>query len=184
MLQTNEVVNIDEDDLVLSSSEQNLPIQHESNHNLQQQETTDSTRSVTITEIDHSPAMPIVSEKSPFKMTFGMEAHHSNMQLHTAHKSNYAYSSHSNNEKLLNCPYCDYHTGRNDRLKIHIRKHTGEKPYKCGFCEKGFSKRDSLVIHRRIHTGEKPYPCPFCAYRGTQKSQLNCHIACKHSDQL
>lgn len=89
----------------------------------------------------------------------------------------------SNVERVLTCPYCDYFTGRSDRLKIHIRKHTGEKPYKCGFCGKGFSKSDSMVIHRRIHTGEKPYACPYCPYRGTQKTQLNCHIARKHSGQ-
>ena len=58
--------------------------------------------------------------------------------------------------KHLTCPwpYCVYRTFRNDHLKIHVRKHTGERPYRCSYCD----------------------------YRCNQKSQLNGHIYKKHTN--
>ena len=79
------------------------------------------------------------------------------------HKCNGVYASHTALSrhsctagivKHLKCPwpYCTYSTFRNDHLKIHVRKHTGERPYRC----------------------------PHCEYRCNQKSQLNGHVAKKH----
>lgn len=48
------------------------------------------------------------------------------------------------------CSICGDSFQRNEYLKIHMRRHTGEKPYKCRFCEKGFPRSTDLKMHERF----------------------------------
>jgi len=55
--------------------------------------------------------------------------------------------------KVYSCLYCPYTSGRQDHLKIHIRKHTGEKPYFCKFCPYRSSQKSHLNVHNaRMHS--------------------------------
>ena len=51
-----------------------------------------------------------------------------------------------------------------DRLKRHIRQHSGDKPFACNQC--GFSCRKSsgLKYHRLSYTGERPFSCNKCNF--------------------
>lgn len=79
------------------------------------------------------------------------------------------------------CYSCNYHTYLCGRMRVHIRKHTGEKPYKCVYCDYICTRKEHLYTHTRIHTGEKPYKCNFCDFKSTQSSNINSHMKVKHA---
>ncbi|KAF0773438.1 zinc finger protein 596-like [Aphis craccivora] len=57
-----------------------------------------------------------------------------------------------------------------------------EKKYICEVCLRKFSRPEKVRIHMRVHTGEKPYNCLICNNRYQQKNDLNRHVKKKHGE--
>ncbi|XP_069957476.1 protein tramtrack, beta isoform isoform X5 [Cherax quadricarinatus] len=82
----------------------------------------------------------------------------------------------------VTCPLCGKVCSRSDKLKLHLRTHTGERPYLCTYCDHRSRTSDDLKRHVRTHTGERPYQCPYCPYRASDPSTIRSHKKHRHHD--
>ncbi|XP_063596509.1 protein tramtrack, beta isoform-like isoform X8 [Penaeus indicus] len=82
----------------------------------------------------------------------------------------------------VTCPLCGKVCSRSDKLKLHLRTHTGERPYRCTYCDHRSRTSDDLKRHVRTHTGERPYQCPYCPYRASDPSTIRSHKKHRHHD--
>lgn len=75
------------------------------------------------------------------------------------------------------CSICDKTFVDDNRLMIHMKRHTDKKPtsFECTICFKTFSQQGNLKTHYRIHTNEKPYTCDLCTKDFRQLSGLKAH---------
>ncbi|XP_030752783.1 zinc finger protein 260-like isoform X6 [Sitophilus oryzae] len=78
--------------------------------------------------------------------------------------------------KPFACEVCSKAFTEKERLKEHMRVHTGEKPFVCKYCGKAFTQRSPLKIHERTHTGEQPYVCRLCVKGFVSKSAMDAHM--------
>ena len=71
---------------------------------------------------------------------------------------------HEHKGKKHICIVCDKVFISSYKLKIHIRRHTGERPFVCVQCNKSFPKECSLKRHTRCHT----YKCKIAPQSNTR----------------
>uniref|UniRef100_A0A2I3GQ72 C2H2-type domain-containing protein n=1 Tax=Nomascus leucogenys TaxID=61853 RepID=A0A2I3GQ72_NOMLE len=86
--------------------------------------------------------------------------------------------SHSD-ETPFQCPICNQHFKRKDRMTYHVRFHEGgiTKPYTCSVCGKGFSRPDHLSCHvKHVHSTERPFKCQTCTGAFATKDRLRTHM--------
>lgn len=94
---------------------------------------------------------------------------------------NHIVSRHASADPFF-CHYCGKFFPIKERLRLHLRTHTGERPYACPDCPKRFARGGQLAQHRRTHTGARPYSCPHCPQQFTCPTNLSVHLK-RHSGE-
>ena len=89
-------------------------------------------------------------------------------------------SGHVPDQKLNECPHCDYKSVKSTRIRKHIEsKHDGVT-FGCDKCELRFSNNSNLRKHIRVvHLGQR-FSCSECDYQNGQKINLKNHMKSKH----
>lgn len=82
-------------------------------------------------------------------------------------------------ERPYKCSYCGSSFKCLSTLRQHEVIHS-EKKYSCEVCLRKFTRPEKVRIHMRVHTGEKPYNCLMCHKKYQQKNDLNRHVKKKH----
>lgn len=86
----------------------------------------------------------------------------------------------SKTKKSYPCRQCPRKFESSTALKYHETTHDKRKVH-CEYCDKMFLTKSTLAIHLRIHLESRPYDCSHCELRFRQKTDLNYHIASKHT---
>lgn len=53
--------------------------------------------------------------------------------------------------KPFKCEVCSKRFGRPEKVRVHMRTHTGERPYKCPICGRGFTQKNDMLKHTNVH---------------------------------
>ncbi|XP_056631463.1 zinc finger protein 431-like [Diorhabda sublineata] len=78
-------------------------------------------------------------------------------------------------DRSVMCDVCGKKIKNKDKLKFHLRIHSGDKPFSCVICGKKFAKKDFLQAHMPVHTGEKPFSCKDCGKTFAHRAPLWYH---------
>ena len=86
---------------------------------------------------------------------------------------------------MQECPECGQTFARPQKLRYHMKLHTGEGLLKCDFCpDKVFTNTHSLKCHlSAVHAVKAKVACAFCNWSGKVLDKLNKHLKEDHPDK-
>ncbi|XP_016959541.1 zinc finger protein OZF isoform X2 [Drosophila biarmipes] len=88
-------------------------------------------------------------------------------------------------ERPHKCKECGKSYRQAVNLKNHITTaHEHRKQFACSQCPKSFALKERLRLHMRLHSGEKPYPCALCDKKFARGGQLQQHMVSHHKTSI
>ncbi|KAH8239764.1 hypothetical protein KR032_007589 [Drosophila birchii] len=88
-------------------------------------------------------------------------------------------------ERPHECKECGKSFRQAVNLKNHITTaHEHRKQFSCSQCPKSFALKERLRLHMRLHSGEKPYPCAMCDKKFARGGQLQQHVMSHHKTSI
>lgn len=78
----------------------------------------------------------------------------------------------------LKCDSCDYVTGKQRNLHLHIARTHGDRSYACPTCSHRFAVAKDLNHHMKSHSQQ--YCCELCGRTLKSKYAVALHVACIH----